>query len=120
MRETDDKKGLQRPKLPIWVQLDLPLLTKEHEKSPEDTRIVFYLAQTYHLIGDTEKALAMYQKRIDMRGWLQEVFESHLRRVRLCSLQHTLFALCGRGQEVLLQVHLLSVWMWCWVRESCS
>ncbi len=67
----------------MWVQLDLPLLTKEHEKSPEDTRIVFYLAQTYQLIGDMDSAMAMYQKRIDMRGWLQEVFESHLRRVRL-------------------------------------
>ena len=66
----------------MHAQLDLPLLTKEHEKHPEDTRIVFYLGQTYQLIGETEQALATYQKRIDMRGWLQEVFESHLRRVR--------------------------------------
>lgn len=74
---------MQRTEPSMWVQLDLPLLTKEHEKSPEDTRIVFYLAQTYQLIGDMDSAMAMYQKRIDMRGWLQEVFESHLRRVRL-------------------------------------
>ncbi|EIE22202.1 hypothetical protein COCSUDRAFT_42571 [Coccomyxa subellipsoidea C-169] len=66
-----------------WKNLDLPLLTKEHEKHPEDTRIVFYLGQTYQLIGETEQALATYQKRIDMRGWLQEVFESHLRRAKM-------------------------------------
>lgn len=44
--------------------------------------MVFYLGQTYELIGDAENALAIYQKRIDMRGWLQEVFEAHLRRVQ--------------------------------------
>lgn len=73
----------------MWLQLDLPLLRKEHEKHPEDTRIVFYLGQTYQLIGETDKALETYQKRINMRGWLQEVFESHLRRVRqISSLLH--------------------------------
>ena len=63
------------------VQLDLPLLTKEHEKSPHDTRIVFYLAQTLDLVEDLPAALAMYQKRIDMGGWQQEIFEAHMRRV---------------------------------------
>ena len=61
--------------------MDLPLLLREHERSPADTRTVFYLGQTYDLIGDTVNALATYQKRIDMGGWQQEVFESHLRRV---------------------------------------
>ena len=64
------------------IQLDLPLLTKEHEKKPQDTRIVFYLAQTLDLIEDLPAALDMYQKRIDMGGWQQEVFEAHMRRVR--------------------------------------
>ena len=62
--------------------MDLPLLLKEHERNPADTRTVFYLGQTYDLIGDMHNALATYQKRIDMGGWQQEVFESHLRRVR--------------------------------------
>ena len=64
------------------VQLDLPLLTKEHEKKPGDTRVVFYLAQTLDLVEDLPAALHMYQKRIDMGGWQQEVFEAHMRRVR--------------------------------------
>ena len=64
------------------VQLDLPLLKAEREKKPNDTRVAFYLGQTYDLIGDLENALDTYQKRIDMGGWLQEVFEAYLRRVR--------------------------------------
>ena len=63
------------------MQVDLPLLTKERAKKPDDTRVAFYLAQTYDLIGDLENALKAYQERIDMGGWLQEVFEAHLRRV---------------------------------------
>ena len=43
--------------------------------------MTFYLGQTYDLIGDLENALATYQERINMGGWLQEVFEAHLRRV---------------------------------------
>ena len=64
------------------VQLDLPLLTEERKKKPNDSRVAFYLGQTYELIGDMENALTTYQERIDMGGWQQEVFEAHLRRVR--------------------------------------
>ena len=62
-------------------QVDLPLLQKEHQDNPSDARIVFYLAQTLDLIGESQPALDMYQKRIDMRGWVGEVFEAHMRRV---------------------------------------
>ena len=61
--------------------MDLRLLRAEKAKKPDDTRVTFYLAQTYDLLGDLESALATYQERIDMGGWLQEVFEAHLRRV---------------------------------------
>ena len=61
--------------------MDLRLLRAEKVKKPDDTRVTFYLAQTYDLIGDLESALATYQERIDMGGWLQEVFEAHVRRV---------------------------------------
>ena len=71
------------PEQVIAMQLDLPLLTKEHEKKPWDTRVVFYLAQTLDLIEDLPAALNMYQKRINMGGWQQEVFEAHMRRVGL-------------------------------------
>jgi hypothetical protein len=67
----------------VAAQLDLPLLTAEHKKQPHDTRVVFYLAQTLDLVGDIPQALDMYQKRIDMGGWQQEIFEAHMRRVGL-------------------------------------
>ncbi len=69
------------PEMGCLLQLDLPLLTKEHKLKPHDTRVVFYLAQTLDLIDDLQAALDMYQKRIDMGGWQQEVFEAHMRRV---------------------------------------
>ncbi len=60
----------------------MPLLTKEHERRPFDTRVMFYLAQTHDLLNDNAATLAMYQKRIDAGGWQQEVVEAHMRRVR--------------------------------------
>ncbi|CAL5221709.1 g3950 [Coccomyxa viridis] len=66
-----------------WKNLDLPLLEEERKKKPDDTRVAFYLGQTYELIGDMENALTTYQERIDMGGWQQEVFEAHLRRAKL-------------------------------------
>jgi len=62
-------------------------LTKEHEKKPWDTRVVFYLAQTLDLIDDLQPALDMYQKRIDMGGWQQEIFEAHMRRVSIRGME---------------------------------
>ena len=76
------------------LQMDLPLLLKEHERNPADTRTVFYLAQTYELIEDADAALATYQKRIDMGGWQQEVFESHFRRVRALGQRQLLCTAC--------------------------
>lgn len=76
----------------ILVQLDLPLLTKERELKPNDTRVAFYLGQTYDLIEDRANALRVYQERIDMKGWGQEVFEAHVRRVSSClTLLHACF-----------------------------
>src|SRR5262249_14955155 len=40
------------------------------------TRNVFYLAQSYCDAGELEKAMATYQRRVDMGGWEQEVFWS--------------------------------------------
>jgi hypothetical protein len=72
------------------AQLDLPLLTKEHERRPFDTRVMFYLAQTHDLLNENAAALAMYQKRIDAGGWQQEVVEAHMRRVRRRALPVTI------------------------------
>ncbi len=49
--------------------------------------MVFYLAQTLDLIDDLQPALDMYQKRIDMGGWQQEIFEAHMRRVSIRGME---------------------------------
>lgn len=56
---------------------DLDLLLKGIEDEPENVRYWFYLAQTYHSMGNWEKAIEHYKKRIEMGGWFEEVWYSH-------------------------------------------
>lgn len=64
-------------------ELDLRLLTDEHARRPDDTRTAFYLAQTLECLGDLKGALRAYQKRVDMGGWREEVYESLFRLARV-------------------------------------
>jgi glycosyltransferase involved in cell wall biosynthesis len=56
---------------------DLALLLKGVEDEPENVRYWFYLAQTYHSMGNWEKAIENYKKRIELGGWFEEVWYSH-------------------------------------------
>lgn len=51
---------------------DRDLLLQEYQRNPQDARTVFYLAQTYDCLGDTQNALAWYLKRCECQGWDQE------------------------------------------------
>lgn len=55
---------------------DRDLLSQALEQDPNDSRAVFYLAQTYRDLGDTPKALELYRRRAAMGGWDEEVFYS--------------------------------------------
>jgi len=55
---------------------DAKVLEKALEKEPNNSRYVFYLAQSYKDAGDFESALKNYEKRTKMGGWEQEVFWS--------------------------------------------
>ncbi len=57
---------------------DAQILEKALQEEPNNTRYMFYLAQSYRDAGDNEKALQYYQRRIDMGGWEEEVFWSKL------------------------------------------
>lgn len=46
-------------------------------------RYYFYLAQSYRDAGMTDRALEMYQVRINMGGWEEEIFYSYLSIARL-------------------------------------
>ena len=58
---------------------DIKLLTQGLVDEPKNERYFFYLAQSYSDFGEKEKAIEWYKKRIDIGGWNEEIFISHLR-----------------------------------------
>ncbi|NGX37564.1 MAG: SPBc2 prophage-derived glycosyltransferase SunS [Chlamydiae bacterium] len=61
---------------PEKYKKDARALEKALVTEPENSRNVFYLAQSYRDAGEKELALENYQKRAEMGGWDQEVFWS--------------------------------------------
>jgi len=61
---------------------DRDLLLAEVERNPEDTRSVFYLAQSYFDLGDFADARTWYARRIELGGWDEEVYYSMYRVAR--------------------------------------
>ncbi|WP_405806871.1 MULTISPECIES: glycosyltransferase [unclassified Streptomyces] len=57
---------------------DARLLSAELERNPADSRTVFYLAQTMRDMHRTDEAIALYERRAQMGGWLEEVYYSLL------------------------------------------
>ena len=58
---------------PAKYRRDALLLEGEHIREPENTRTVFYLAQSYRDAGDNELALRYYDRRVKMpHGWADE------------------------------------------------
>jgi len=52
------------------------LLWKEHLDDPTNARTVFYLAQSFRDCADYEEAERWYKKRIEMGGWMGEIWYS--------------------------------------------
>jgi tetratricopeptide (TPR) repeat protein len=55
---------------------DIKLLTEAIENDPKNDRYYFYLANTYHDSSQFDKAIEIYEKRIQFGGWIQEVWYS--------------------------------------------
>lgn len=55
---------------------DAKILEKALEDEPDNARYVFYLAQSYRDSNQMDKAVEAYQKRVDMKGWEEEVYYS--------------------------------------------
>lgn len=70
-------------------QLDLKLLYQMVEEEPDNPRHLYYLAQTYKLLGDLEKTEEFYRKRIEHpeEGFLQEKIDATFELARLCHFQ---------------------------------
>jgi tetratricopeptide (TPR) repeat protein len=58
---------------------DIRLLTEGIKEEPNNERYYFYLANSYHDSGKFEEAIKTYKKRIEMGGWIQEVWYSYYR-----------------------------------------
>ncbi len=57
---------------------NIRLLEEGLQKEPENGRYAFYLAESYRCADEKGKAMEIYQKRIRMGGWDQELFWSKL------------------------------------------
>jgi tetratricopeptide (TPR) repeat protein len=60
-------------------QRDILLLQKGIEYEPDNVRYYFYLANSYHDVGQWDDCIRYYKKRIEMGGWQQEVWYSYYR-----------------------------------------
>ncbi|HEY9722368.1 MAG TPA: glycosyltransferase [Oscillatoriaceae cyanobacterium] len=78
---------------------DLQLLLAEVARHPEDTRSVFYLAQTYACLGGDAEAIAWYRRRIELGGWHEEVYAAIMMLARLT-------ANCGHPWPEVQQLYL--------------
>lgn len=56
---------------------DIRLLTEETKEQPTNTRAHFYLARSLHDTGRIKEAIPVYQTRIELGGWREEVWYSY-------------------------------------------
>lgn len=91
------RDGGHRSSNPKKFIQNIKLLKEALKSDPNNSRHVFYLAESYRDAGEKGKALETYQKRIDMGGWEEEVFWSKLQLghlLRWMGLPSTLSADC--------------------------
>jgi glycosyltransferase involved in cell wall biosynthesis len=60
-------------------QRDIQLLTDALKLEPNNCRNYFYLANSYYDIENYDEAINYYKKRINLKGWEQEVWYSYYR-----------------------------------------
>jgi glycosyltransferase involved in cell wall biosynthesis len=73
------EKGGNRAKDPDKCLKDAAVLEKAIQEDPDNSRYVFYLAQSYFEANQPDRALKVYEKRIEMEGNEQERFWSYYR-----------------------------------------
>jgi FkbM family methyltransferase len=70
-------------------QLDLKLLYEEVDENPHDPRAYYYLAQTYNLLEDYEKAFYYFTKRAEFTnsGFVQERVDALFESARIANFK---------------------------------
>ena len=56
---------------------DIKLLTQGLIDKPNNDRYTFYLANSYRDNGENDKAIETYRKRIEIGGWIEEIWQSY-------------------------------------------
>jgi tetratricopeptide (TPR) repeat protein len=56
------------------LERDLALLERDLTENPRDARALFYLAQTYADLGEDERAIELYTRRVTLGDWDEEAF----------------------------------------------
>ena len=75
-----------RTKDPLKYKKDAEILEKALVEHPNHQRYQFFLGETYRALGDREKALKSYEKRITMEGgWQEELYLSLLYAAKIRS-----------------------------------
>lgn len=69
-------------------QEDAELLEQQMRETPDDPRWVYYAAQSHRDAGNLERALELYDQRLAMGGWEQEVYSAALERAKLLERLH--------------------------------
>lgn len=75
----DHATGSNRPEK---FERDRRLLQQAIKDNPNDARSLFYLANTYRDAGQPKLAIPLYQRRIALGGWDEEVWHSQLSLAR--------------------------------------
>jgi glycosyltransferase involved in cell wall biosynthesis len=55
---------------------DVELLERDLVRDPSNLRSLFYLAQTHRDLGETARAIELYERRASLGGWDEEVYYS--------------------------------------------
>jgi tetratricopeptide (TPR) repeat protein len=76
---------------------DVRLLTEEIREDPKNGRAHYYLGQSLKDLGRFDEAIEMFKKRIELGGWIEEVWYAHLQIGRCYD---------HKGDE-----HLMEYWM---------
>ena len=61
---------------------DKKLLLEDLREDPTNARTYYYLGQTLHCLKEYDFAIKILDKRIEMRGWVEEVFMACLLKAR--------------------------------------
>lgn len=65
-----------------WTR-DLDLLNRDRTDDPSDPRPYFYLGQTHECLGEHAQALAFFERRSEMGGYFDEVYEAKFRVAKM-------------------------------------